>query len=412
MALCWQVIDSPTQEGQLAERDPEPPKEENEDSVFLIRAHGFPFACTKKEMMAFFDSCKIRNGENGIHFLLNRDGRRRGDALIELESKADVQKALEKNLRYMGTRYVKVHEIHDKDVDGLLQSLRYESEVMSDGVVLLRGLPFDSTEDDIADFFAGLRITDITFVYRGERKTGEAYVQFAAPEMVAKALLRHKEYIENRYIEVYISTKREMQRHLSLRKEMLRLRREMGSTAEERELDYTRGSSAERQNGLRITDITFVYRGERKTGEAYVQFAAPEMVAKALLRHKEYIENRYIEVYISTKREMQRHLSLRKEMLRLRREMGSTAEERELDYTRGSSAERQNEYNSDGVATGEADVHFDSYDDAVAAMAKERAQLRRSELIPGVEAETVYESCCSITRISCIKYHLDLCNSM
>lgn len=54
-----------------------------------------------------FPGCKIRNGENGIHFLLNRDGRRRGDALIELESKADVQKALEKNLRYMGTRYVK-----------------------------------------------------------------------------------------------------------------------------------------------------------------------------------------------------------------------------------------------------------------------------------------------------------------
>lgn len=35
------------------------------------------------------------------------------------------------------------------------------------------------------------------------------------------------------------------------------------------------------------------------------------------------------------------------------------------------------EYNSDGVATGEADVHFESYDDAVAAMAKERAQLRK-----------------------------------
>lgn len=55
----------------------------------------------------WFLGCRIRNGENGIHFLLNRDGRRRGDALIELESKADVQKALEKNLRYMGPRYVK-----------------------------------------------------------------------------------------------------------------------------------------------------------------------------------------------------------------------------------------------------------------------------------------------------------------
>ena len=41
--------------------------------------------------------CRIRNGENGIHFLLNRDGKRRGDALIEMESEQDVQKALEKH---------------------------------------------------------------------------------------------------------------------------------------------------------------------------------------------------------------------------------------------------------------------------------------------------------------------------
>ncbi|XP_021249181.1 G-rich sequence factor 1 [Numida meleagris] len=331
-----QVIDSPTQEGQLAEQDPEPPKAENEDSVFLIRAHGFPFACTKKEMMAFFDSCKIRNGENGIHFLLNRDGRRRGDALIELESKADVQKALEKNLRYMGTRYVKVHEIHDKDVDGLLQSLRYESQVMSDGVVLLRGLPFDSTEDDIADFFAGLRITDITFVYRGERKTGEAYVQFAAPEMVAKALLRHKEYMENRYIEVYISTKREMQRHLSLRKEMVRLRRELGSTAEERELDYTRGSSAERENEL--------------ASEA-AESSRPCSQSGSILSSLRTVHVRGFPTQVSAQDIVDFFAPLRPSRILI-------------------------EYNSDGVATGEADVHFESHDDAVAAMAKERAQLQ------------------------------------
>lgn len=50
--------------------------------------------------------CRIRNGENGIHFLLNRDGKRRGDALIEMESEQDVQKALEKHHMYMGQRYV------------------------------------------------------------------------------------------------------------------------------------------------------------------------------------------------------------------------------------------------------------------------------------------------------------------
>jgi RNA recognition motif-containing protein len=50
--------------------------------------------------------CRIRNSENGIHFLLNRDGKRRGDALIEMESEQDVQKALEKHRMYMGQRYV------------------------------------------------------------------------------------------------------------------------------------------------------------------------------------------------------------------------------------------------------------------------------------------------------------------
>lgn len=44
--------------------------------------------------------------------------------------------------------------------------------------------------------------------------------------------------------------------------------------------------------GLKITDIAFVYRGERRTGEAFVQFAAPEMAAKALLRHREYMGTR------------------------------------------------------------------------------------------------------------------------
>ncbi|NXG87733.1 GRSF1 factor, partial [Stercorarius parasiticus] len=231
----------------------ESPKAEN-DTVFLIRAQGFPFSCTEEDVLTFFDSCRIRNGENGIHFLLNRDGRRRGDALIELESKADVQRALEKHLRYMGPRYVKVFEVHDSDVEGLLRSLQDESQAINDGVVLLRGLPFSSTEDDIAAFFSGLKITDIAFVYRGERKTGEAFVQFAAPEMAAKALLRHREYMGNRYIEVYVSRKHQMQRHVPCDKQVVaypRARREQEFIPEERgPSSSTGGSDAERENKL------------------------------------------------------------------------------------------------------------------------------------------------------------------
>lgn len=46
--------------------------------------------------------------------------------------------------------------------------------------------------------------------------------------------------------------------------------------------------------GLTVQDIVFVfdYDGRRKTGEAFVQFATPEMANKALLKHKEEIGNR------------------------------------------------------------------------------------------------------------------------
>ncbi|NXK52480.1 GRSF1 factor, partial [Chauna torquata] len=323
--------------------EPEPPKAENEDAVFLVRAQGFPFSCTEEDVLTFFDSCRIRNGENGIHFLLNRDGRRRGDALIELESKADVQKALEKHLRYMGPRYVKVFEVNDRDVEGLLQSLRNESQAISEGVVLLRGLPFSSTVDDIADFFSGLRITDIAFVYRGERKTGEAYVQFAAPEMAAKALLRHKEYMGSRYIEVYVSRKHQMQRHVAYHKQMMtysRMRRELESISEGWGLRDAGGSNAERENEL----------GSEAT-ESSEQCSESESISSSL----HIVHMRGFPTQVSAQDIINFFAPLKPTRIMV-------------------------EYNSHGDATGEADVHFKSHKDAVAAMAKEGTLLQHSAI--------------------------------
>ncbi|NWT83281.1 GRSF1 factor, partial [Lanius ludovicianus] len=318
--------------------EPASPSAES-DSVYLVRAQGFPFSCTEEDVLTFFDSCRIRNGENGIHFLLNRDGRRRGDALIELESKADVQRALEKHLRYMGPRYVKVFEVHDSDVEGLLRSLRDESHAMNDGVVLLRGLPFTSTEEDIADFFSGLKITDIAFIYRGDRRTGEAFVQFAAPEMAAKALLRHREYMGNRYIEVYVSRKHQMQRHLAYSKQVMaysKARREYESVSEERGWRDAGSSSAE---------------GEIKPCEEGAE--SPSNVLES--------EN--------TSSPPQHFVHMR----------GFPSQASAQDIINFFAPLRPIrilvEYNSHGDATGEADVHFKSHKDAVAAMAKEGSQM-------------------------------------
>ncbi|KAK4818368.1 LOW QUALITY PROTEIN: hypothetical protein QYF61_011660 [Mycteria americana] len=337
------VTDAPSREGHLSEQEPESPQAES-DNVFLIRAQGFPFSCTEEDVLTFFDSCRIRNGENGIHFLLNRDGRRRGDALIELESKADVQRALEKHLRYMGPRYVKVFEVHDSDVEGLLRSLRDESQAMNDGVVLLRGLPFSSTEDDIADFFSGLKITDIAFVYRGERRTGEAFVQFAAPDMAAKALLRHREYMGNRYIEVYVSRKHQMQKHVPYDRQMVtynKVRKEYESIiSEERGSSNTGGSAAEREKKL-------CGEGTESSGNVL----EPGNISSPL----HFVHMRGFPTQASVQDIINFFAPLKPTRIMV-------------------------EYNSHGDATGEADVHFESQEDAVAAMAKEGSQLQCSAI--------------------------------
>ncbi|KFP81254.1 G-rich sequence factor 1, partial [Acanthisitta chloris] len=370
-----QVTDAPSQEGHLSEQESH--KGES-DNVYLIRAQGFPYSCTEEDVLTFFDSCRIRNGENGIHFLLNRDGRRRGDALIELESKADVQRALEKNLRYMGARYVKVFEVHDSDVEGLLQNLKDESQAINDGVVLLRGLPFSSTEEDIADFFSGLKITDIAFIYRGDRRTGEAFVQFAAPEMAAKALLRHKEYMGNRYIEVYVSRKHQMQRHVPNDRQLMaysRIRREYESIPEERVWRHTGGSNAEGEiseslPGLGIPPGSFMSREGVVTASSSdgFSFYSTEPCREGTE------SSRHVLASGNTSSSPQHFVHMR----------GFPAQASAQDIIDFFAPLRPTrlmvEYNSHGVATGAADVHFDSHEDAVTAMAKEGSHMECSAI--------------------------------
>ncbi|NXP24135.1 GRSF1 factor, partial [Scytalopus superciliaris] len=323
--------------------EPDSPKADS-DGVYLVRAQGFPFSCTEEDVLTFFDSCRIRNGENGVHFLLNRDGRRRGDALIELESKADVQRALEKHLRYMGPRYVKVFEVHDSDVEGLLRSLRDESQAMNDGVVLLRGLPFSSTEEDIADFFSGLKVTDIAFIYRGERRTGEAFVQFAAPDMAAKALSRHKEYMGNRYIEVYLSRRHQMQRHMSYDKPLMaysKMRREYESIPDDRAWRGMRGSEGQEENRLR-TEGMENSRNVLEPGNT----SSPA---------QHFVHIKGFPTHASAQDIINFFAPLRPTRILV-------------------------EYNSHGDATGEAEVHFESHEDALAAMAKEGSQMECSAI--------------------------------
>ncbi|XP_066487874.1 G-rich sequence factor 1 isoform X2 [Tiliqua scincoides] len=326
----------------LSEYMPPSAKSGEEDDVYLIRAQGLPYSCTEEDVLNFFAGSKIRNGVNGIHFLLNRDGKRRGDALVELESEQDVQNALEKHRRYLGQRYVEVFEIHNEDVDAIMKSLQSSStSVTNDGVVRLRGLPYSCTEMDISEFFSGLNIVDITFVMdqRGRRKTGEAFVQFATPEMANQALLKHKEEIGNRYIEIFPSQRSEIRTHNGF----FRGKKMMGYPPVKQDVESVFEES-ELSDALRPAAV---YESDKENDV----FKPREVSESGSFSSLHFVHLRGLPFQATAQDIINFFAPLKPVRITM-------------------------EYNSNGKATGEADVHFETHEDAVAAMAKNRSHVQ------------------------------------
>ncbi|XP_054995081.1 G-rich sequence factor 1 isoform X1 [Sorex araneus] len=321
---------------------------EEVDDVYLIRAQGLPWSCTVEDVLNFFSDCRIRNGENGIHFLLNRDGKRRGDALIEMESDQDVQKALEKHRMYMGQRYVEVYEINNEDVDALMKSLQVKSTpVVNDGVVRLRGLPYSCNEKDIVDFFAGLNIVDITFVmdYRGRRKTGEAYVQFEEPEMANQALLKHREEIGNRYIEIFPSRRNEVRTHVGSHKG-----KKMASSPTAKYITEPEMVFEEHEVNEDIRPATAFETEKEIELPKEIPEKLPEAVDFGTTPSLHFVHMRGLPFQANAQDIINFFAPLKPVRITM-------------------------EYSSSGKATGEADVHFDTHEDAVAAMLKDRSHV-------------------------------------
>uniref|UniRef100_G3UMB1 G-rich sequence factor 1 n=1 Tax=Loxodonta africana TaxID=9785 RepID=G3UMB1_LOXAF len=341
---------------------------EEVDDVYLIRAQGLPWSCTVEDVLNFFSDCRIRNGENGIHFLLNRDGKRRGDALIEMESQQDVQKALGKHRMYMGQRYVEVYEINNEDVDALMKSLQVKaSPVVNDGVVRLRGLPYSCNEKDIVDFFAGLNIVDITFVmdYRGRRKTGEAYVQFEEPEMANQALLKHREEIGNRYIEIFPSRRNEVRTHVGSHKG-----KKMASSP------TAKDGLPSKQGNCNIGKGNFFFSVKRGIFTESILFFStynPESFSCFY----GFVHNHFTFSAVFSK--ISGHFGFPNSSIHFVHMRGLPFQANAQDiinfFAPLKPVRITMEYSSSGKATGEADVHFSTHEDAVAAMLKDRSHV-------------------------------------
>lgn len=228
-----------------------------------VRLRGLPFDVTEDEIRIFL-------GCEPVDILLaKRDGRFSGEAFVVLGSPLQIQMAVDKNKSYMGRRYVEVFRAKKLDyykavmaevLDGTGmpsmgrgqrgdrggggggqygqqyggggggqygQQGGYSNGGRSNGydeggastVLRLRGLPYSAQKEDIVRWFEDLQVTPISsdnvhIITDYGRPTGVALVEFANTQDAQVGLSKDKQMMGARYIEVFPSSRDELQRYL------------------------------------------------------------------------------------------------------------------------------------------------------------------------------------------------------
>nr|CAD7590656.1 unnamed protein product [Timema genevievae] len=184
--------------------------EAQDNDTFVVKLRGLPWSTSVDEIIKFFSDCTVKDGKNGVHMTMSREGRPSGEAYVEMETEEDIERACKKDRDHMGQRYIEVFRVERSEMEWVVKRSGMNLETtMDDGCVRLRGLPFGCSKEEISNFFDGLEIVpngiSLPTDYTG-RSTGEAYVQFISKEVAEKALLKHKEKIGHRYIEIFRSS--------------------------------------------------------------------------------------------------------------------------------------------------------------------------------------------------------------
>lgn len=199
-------------------------------------------------------------------------------------------------------------------------------------VVRLRGLPFDCTETDVAEFFHGLDIVDVLFVHKGGKFSGEGFCVLGYPLQVDFALQRNRQNIGRRYVEVFRSKRQEY--YKAIANEVSDARGGSPRRSAPRAKSYDGGKdSAEHTGVLRLRGLPFsankddimeffkeyvlsedsihiVMNSEgRPSGEAYVEFENADDSKAAMAKDRMTLGSRYIELFPSTHGEMEDAIS-------------------------------------------------------------------------------------------------------
>uniref|UniRef100_A0A8C7ZJK5 Epithelial splicing regulatory protein 2 n=1 Tax=Oryzias sinensis TaxID=183150 RepID=A0A8C7ZJK5_9TELE len=192
---------------------------------------------------------------------------------------------------------------HEKVRNGSCKTEPVDSET----VIRARGLPWQSSDQDIARFFKGLNIAKggVALCLNAQgRRNGEALVRFIDSEHRDLALERHKHHMGS----CFQRTSNEVAQFLSKENQVIIRMRGLPFTATSQEVLSFLGPESPVTDGAE--GLLFVkYPDGRPTGDAFVLFSCEEYVQNALKKHKQILGKRYIELFRSTAAEVQQVLN-------------------------------------------------------------------------------------------------------
>lgn len=279
-------------------------------------------------------------------------------------------------------------------------------------IIQAKGFPWSCSGEDLMDFFSDCRIRGgIEGIHiirnRNGKSMGQAIIELEHEEDIGKALDLHKQYLGQRFVEVYEVTNEDAEAILKATQQVtesdgaVRLRGLPFSCSEKDIFQFF--------SGLEIVEdgVTIVLdRKGRNSGDAFVQFATKEMADEALKKDREVMGNRYIEIFPSRKsdihvqygrrqnetsaftpraekspRTMQaensRSISTHNFIHMRGLPHGVTGEDVVKFFTPIRPVKILVEYGPDGRPTGEADAYFRTHQDAVLSMSKDREYIMK-----------------------------------
>ncbi|NWX03324.1 RBM12 protein, partial [Caloenas nicobarica] len=326
----------------------------NPDDLY-VSIHGMPFSATESDVKDFFLGLRV----DAVHMLKDHVGRNNGNGLVKFFSPQDTFEALKRNRMLMIQRYVEVSPATERQWVAAGGHITFKQTMGPSGqshppppqphsrskspsgqkrsrsrspheqgfCVYLKGLPFESENKHVIDFFKKLDIVEdsIYIAYGPNGKAiGEGFVEFRNEADYKAALCHHKQYIGNRFIQVHPITKKAMLEKIDMIRKRLQNfsydQREILMNAEGEPglpklcahisnipynitkmeiLQFLEGLAVE-ENSVQI----LVDNNGQGLGQALVQFKAEDDARKAERLHRKKLNGRDVVLRLITVEEM------------------------------------------------------------------------------------------------------------